>query len=207
VSWYDRHVLPRVIEWAMHDRRIARYRKPVLAEASGRVLEIGFGTGANLPHYPAHIKQLEIVEPHTGINARAGRHLAASDIEILPHFLSAERLPFDQGSFDTVVSTCTLCSIPAVGTALEEMRRVLKPGGRFLFLEHGLSSEPAIARWQRRLTPLQKRIGGGCHLDRPIRELIETAGLAIESQKFEQRYAPRIPRIVGWLTSGVAKKI
>ncbi|MBM4234087.1 MAG: class I SAM-dependent methyltransferase [Gammaproteobacteria bacterium] len=207
MSWYDRHVLPRVIEWAMHDRRIARYRKPVLAEASGRVLEIGFGTGANLPHYPAHIKQLEIVEPHTGINARAGRHLAASDIEILPHFLSAERLPFDQGSFDTVVSTCTLCSIPAVGTALEEMRRVLKPGGRFLFLEHGLSSEPAIARWQRCLTPLQKRIGGGCHLDRPIRELIETAGLAIESQKFEQRYAPRIPRVVGWLTSGVAKKI
>ena len=204
MSWYDRHVLPQLIEWAMHDRRIARYRKPVLAAASGRVLEIGFGTGANLPYYPAQIKQLDIVEPHTGISARAARHIAASDIDVVPHCLGAERLPFGSGSFDTVVSTFTLCSIPAVGAALDEVRRVLKPGGRFVFLEHGLSPEPAIARWQHRLTPLQKRIGGGCHLDRPVRELIETAGLTFEPEKFDQRYAAKLPRLVGWLTSGVA---
>jgi len=178
----------------------------VLAPAEGRVLEIGFGTGANLSHYPETVRQLEIVEPDAALNIRAQRRLAKSSREVIVHALSAEHLPFDAASFDTVVSTFTLCSIPDVDSALREVYRVLKPGGRFLFLEHGLSPEAGIARWQRRLTPLQKVIGGGCHLDRPMRPLIEQAGLHIQPHDYEERYAPKLPKVVAWLTSGVAKK-
>ena len=104
------------------------------------------------------------------------------------------------------VSTLTLCSIPDVDAAIGEIHRVLKPGGQFLFLEHGLSPDPKIACWQHRLTPLQKIIGGGCHLDRPMRSLIEGAGLQVQSVGYEERYAPKLPKIVAWLTSGVARK-
>lgn len=190
----------------MHEPRLGRrYREPVLAQAQGRVLEIGFGTGANLAWYPASVRRIEIVEPDAAIGARAARHIAASGREVITHRLSAERLPFADRSFDTVVSTFTLCSIPDVSAALAEVARVLRPEGRFLFLEHGLAPDPAIAHWQRRLTPLQKRIGGGCHLDRPILELLEHSGLRAEPAALEARYAPRLPRVVGWFTSGVAQ--
>lgn len=190
----------------MSDRRISRYRRPVLAPAEGRVLEIGFGTGANLSHYPNSVRRLEIVEPDAALNVRARRRLDKTSREVVVHAQSAEQLPFDAESFNTVVSTFTLCSIPDVDSALREVHRVLKPGGQFLFLEHGLSPEEGIARWQRRLTPLQKVIGGGCHLDRPMRALIERAGLQVESTGYEERYAPKLPKIVAWLTSGIAKK-
>ncbi len=205
-SFYRRHILPPLLDRAMSDRRISRYRRPVLVPATGRVLEIGFGTGANLSHYPESIRQLEIVEPDAALNARAERRLAKSSREVTVHALSAEQLPFDAGSFDTVVSTFTLCSIPDVASALREIHRVLKPGGQFLFLEHGLSPEAGVARWQHRLTPLQKVIGGGCHLNRPMRSLIEQSGLDVQSSGYEERYAPKLPKIVAWLTSGVAKK-
>jgi SAM-dependent methyltransferase len=126
---------------------------------------------------------------------------------VIVHALSAEQLPFDTASFDTVVSTFTLCSIPDVESALREVHRVLKPGGQFLFLEHGLSPDSSVARWQHRLTPIQKVIGGGCHLDRPMRSLIERAGLNIESAGYEERYAPKLPKVVAWLSSGMAKKL
>lgn len=204
---YRRYILPPLLDRAMRDRRISRYREPVLAPAKGRVLEIGFGTGANLKHYPPDVRRLEIVEPDAALNARAVRRIAASDRDVIVHDLSAERLPFDTASFDTVVSTFTLCSIPDVESALAEVHRVLKPGGQFLFLEHGLSPEPHVARWQHRLTPLQKIIGGGCHLDRAMRPLIERAGLQIQSAGYEERYAPKLPKFVAWLTSGVARKL
>lgn len=205
-SFYRRYVLPPLLDRAMSDRRISRYRAPVLAPATGRVLEIGFGTGANLSHYPESVRQLEIVEPDAALNIRAKRRLAKTSREVIVHALSAERLPFDSASFDTIVSTFTLCSIPDVDAALGEIHRVLKPGGQFLFLEHGLSPESSVARWQHRLTPLQKIIGGGCHLDRPMRSLIEGAGLQVQSVGYEERYAPKLPKIVAWLTSGVARK-
>ncbi len=126
---------------------------------------------------------------------------------MIVHALSAEQLPFDTASFDTVVSTFTLCSIPDVESALREVHRVLKPGGQFLFLEHGLSPDSSVARWQHRLTPIQKVIGGGCHLDRPMRSLIERAGLNIESAGYEERYAPKLPKVVAWLSSGMANKL
>ena len=157
-SFYRRHILPPLLDRAMSDRRISRYRRPVLAPATGRVLEIGFGTGANLSHYPESIRQLEIVEPDAALNARAERRLAKTSREVIVHALSAEQLPFDAGSFDTVVSTFTLCSIPDVASALREIHRVLKPGGQFLFLEHSLSPEEGIARWQHRLTRYKKSL-------------------------------------------------
>lgn len=205
-SFYRRYVLPPLLDRAMSDRRISRYRAPVLAPATGRVLEIGFGTGANLSHYPESVRRLEIVEPDAALNIRAKRRLVKTSREVIVHALSAERLPFDSASFDTIVSTFTLCSIPDVDAALGEIHRVLKPGGQFLFLEHGLSPESSVARWQHRLTPLQKIIGGGCHLDRPMRSLIEGAGLQVQSVGYEERYAPKLPKIVAWLTSGVARK-
>jgi SAM-dependent methyltransferase len=205
-SLYRRYILPPLLDRAMSDRRISRYRRPVLAPASGRILEIGFGTGANLSHYPESVQQLEIVEPDAALNVRARRRLEKSSRDVIVHELSAEQLPFDAASFDTVVSTFTLCSIPDVESALREVHRVLKAGGQFLFLEHGLSPESSVARWQHRLTPIQKVIGGGCHLDRPMRSLIEHAGLNIESAGYEERYAPKLPKVVAWLTSGVAKK-
>jgi SAM-dependent methyltransferase len=205
-SLYRRYILPPLLDRAMSDRRISRYRRPVLAPASGRILEIGFGTGANLSHYPESVQQLEIVEPDAALNVRARRRLEKSSRDVIVHALSAEQLPFDAASFDTVVSTFTLCSIPDVESALREVHRVLKPGGQFLFLEHGLSPESSVAGWQHRLTPIQKVIGGGCHLDRPMRSLIEHTGLNIESAGYEERYAPKLPKVVAWLTSGVAKK-
>ena len=206
-NFYRRYILPPLLDRAMSDRRISRYRRPVLAPASGRILEIGFGTGANLSHYPESVQQLEIVEPDVALNVRARRRLENSSREVIVHALSAEQLPFDTASFDTVVSTFTLCSIPDVESALREVHRVLKPGGQFLFLEHGLSPDSSVARWQHRLTPIQKVIGGGCHLDRPMRSLIERAGLNIESAGYEERYAPKLPKVVAWLSSGMAKKL
>ncbi|MCE2713871.1 MAG: class I SAM-dependent methyltransferase, partial [Acidibacter sp.] len=152
-------------------------------------------------------------EPDAALNARAERRLAKSSREVTVHALSAEQLPFDAGSFDTVVSTFTLCSIPDVASALREIHRVLKPGGQFLFLEHSLSPEEGIARWQHRLTPLQKVIGGGCHLDRPIRSLIEHAGLQVQASGYEERYAPKLPKILchclsvrwGWCSATSAR--
>jgi ubiquinone/menaquinone biosynthesis C-methylase UbiE len=204
VGLYAKHVLPRLLEAAMHEPRLGRHRAPVVGSARGRVLEIGFGTGANLPYYPNDVRRIEIVEPDVALSQRARRHIAMSGRDVISHALSAERLPFDSDSFDTVVSTFTLCSIAEVDQALTEIRRVLRPTGRFVFLEHGRSPDPRIATWQHRLTPLQKRIGGGCHLDRPIRTLISQAGFAIAPELIAERYVERVPRIFGWFTSGTA---
>lgn len=203
---YRRYVLPSLLDWAMHHPRIVPYRAPTLAPACGRVLEIGFGTGANLPHYASSVRELEIVEPDAALNSYAARRLALSDRQVTIHALSAERLPFETESFDTVVSTFTLCSIPDVAAALVEVRRVLRPGGRFLFLEHGLAPDIEVARWQRRLTPLQKRLGGGCHLDRPVRALLVGARLSVDVTEVREHYVRGLPRVVGWFAHGIARK-
>jgi ubiquinone/menaquinone biosynthesis C-methylase UbiE len=171
------------------------------------VLEIGFGTGANLQYYPPEVRRLETLDPDPALARLAERRIAAAgwagpDRQIVTHRLSAETLPFGAGEFDTVVSTFTLCSIPDVAAALREVRRVLRPGGAFLFLEHGRAPDPAVARWQDRLNPLQKVIGGGCHLNRPIGTLVREAGLAIS--EIDERYVARLPRFVGWFSSGRA---
>ncbi|TIL83460.1 MAG: class I SAM-dependent methyltransferase [Mesorhizobium sp.] len=179
MGFYQNVLLPRLVHRSMTNRELLPYRHSVLSAAEGRVLEIGIGSGLNLPLYPAAVHDVIGLDPSPRLLAMArhtARHCtcAANLIEA-----SAEEIPLDSHSIDTVVTTWTLCSIHGAGQALGEMRRVLKPGGQLLFVEHGLSPEASVQRWQDRLTPFWKRIGGGCRLNRPIRTLIESAGFKI----------------------------
>ncbi|WOD39169.1 class I SAM-dependent methyltransferase [Nodosilinea sp. E11] len=201
---YNERILPYLMDIAMADSILGDYRQTALAEVSGAVLEIGFGTGLNLPHYPDHVRQLVTVDPSPGVHRLAQKRIAASPIAVDHRMLGGEALPMGDRTFDSVVSTFTLCSIAQIEPALAEIYRVLKPGGRFFFVEHGLSDEPAIQTWQNRLTPIQKRIAGGCHLNRNIRRLVE--------QQFDHvvigaAYAPNLPKVAGYFYQGVATKL
>lgn len=191
-SWYDRHVLPWLIDWACGVPLFTRQRQLLIPQAHGRVLEVGLGTGRNLPHYnPGQVQQVVGVDPALRMHRLAARRVKASGLNVELMGLSAEVLPAPDASFDTVVSTYTLCSIPDPVAALREMRRVLKPGGQLLFSEHGRAPEPEVARWQTRLQPYWKPLAGGCHLDRDIPALLAEAGFACDVQ---QRYlwGPRV---------------
>lgn len=179
MSFYRDHVLPYLIWLAMRDRRFVPYRKRVISAAEGRVLEIGIGSGMNLPFYPPRVSEILGLEPAPRLATMARRAANRSSAPVILIEGSAEAIPLDRGSVDTVVTTWTLCSIPDAGRALAEMRRVLKPGGRLLFAEHGRAPEENVRKWQDRLTPLWKRVSGGCHLNRPIGALIEGAGFEI----------------------------
>ena len=181
MGFYDKAILPRLIELAMRNRRLAAYRQATIQAARGRVIEIGVGSGLNLPLYGAAVDQVYGIDPSPELLARAGKRSADAHSLVSLVRASAEHLPFANAAFDTVVMTWTLCSIPNPNAALAEMRRVLKPGGRLLFVEHGLSPEPRIVRWQRRITPCWKRIGGGCHLDRKMDDLIRAAGFRLDA--------------------------
>ena len=179
MGFYADRILPHLVNLTMRNRRLVPYRERVMAAAEGRVLEIGMGSGLNLPFYTPRVHELLGLEPSAPLVAMA-RH--ASSESFLPVTLiegSAEAIPLEDKSIDTVVTTWTLCTIPRVTQALGEMRRVLKPGGQLLFVEHGLAPEDSVRKWQDRLTPVWKRIGGGCHLNRPIPVLIETAGFDV----------------------------
>ncbi len=177
MGFYQQYLLPHVINLAMRNRDLLPYRKRLLAAAQGRVLEIGIGSGLNLSFYPAQVREIVGLEPAPRLIGMA-RRSAAENARIPTTFIegSAEAIPLDARSFDTVVTTWTLCSIPNAVVALREMRRVLKLDGQLLFVEHGRAPEESIRKWQDRLTPTWKRIGGGCHLNRPIQLLIESAG-------------------------------
>lgn len=204
MGFYHRHVFPYLLDFAMSSRVFREPRRRTLARVSGRILEIGFGTGMNLQHYPAGVDRIEALDPDAELDRISARRIAGSDIAVDFHHFDAEQLPFDAGTFDTVVCTLTLCSIPDAVHALAEVRRVLKRGGRFLFLEHGLSPEPGVARWQRRLTPLQRRLGGGCHLDRDTQRLVEASGLRLDQA--DHYYLRGVPRAAGYMTEGYATK-
>ena len=199
---YHRCVFPYLLDLAMSSKALRRPRTRTLARARGRILEVGFGTGMNLAHYPAHVSRIEAIDPDIDLDRFSGARVAASRIAVDFHHLDAEHLPFADQSFDTVVCTLTLCSIPDVAGALREVRRVLQRGGQFLFLEHGLAPDPTVARWQRRLTPLQRRIAGGCHFDRDTPELLAKAGLT--AGQMERYYLPRVPRFAGYMAEGWA---
>jgi len=203
-SFYDRHILPRLIGCACGAGAIAKQRAKVVPLAEGQVLELGIGGGLNLAFYdPARVTSVTGVDPSEGLRDRA---LAAPrpeglKVKVLPG--EAENLGFDDESFDTVVCTFTLCSVHTPAAVLAEARRVLKPGGRFLFCEHGLAPDTAVARWQQRIEPFWTPMAGGCRLTRPVGAAIVAAGFLIdETQTF---YMPKAPKPLGWCELGVAR--
>ena len=205
MRFYSQVIFPRLMDFIMTSEILAPHRRRLLSHAEGHVLEIGFGTGVNLPHYPARVEKITAVDPNAGMNALAARRIEASPIAVETRGLTAEILPFPSRSFDTVVSTMTMCSIPSVSRALREVHRVLKPEGRFLFLEHGLSPDPKIRVWQNWLTPVSKLLGDGCHLNRDIRRLVEAQPFT--TLALEQFYLQRIPKIAGYMYYGIATKV
>lgn len=180
MSFYGDHVVPHLVHLAMRQNTFAAYRRRLIPAATGRVLEIGVGSGLNLPLYSADVTRVIGIDPSPRLLAMARQRHAGSPRPMTLLEGSAESLPLDDGSVDTVVTTWTLCSIPDVAAALREMRRVLAPGGALLFVEHGRSPDLAVRRWQDRLTPVWKRLAGGCHLNRPIRDLVEDAGFRLD---------------------------
>lgn len=202
MSLYRHHLFPRLCHLALRDEETARRRRQTLAGLAGEVLEIGFGTGHNLPWYPETVTRIVGIEPNPGMHRVAAPRVAAARASVELVQERAEALPFADASFDAVVSTFTLCSVAAPAVALAELRRVLRPGGGFAFLEHGLAPEPKVARWQRRLTPLQRLIGDGCHLNRKIDDLVAGSGFAIE--QLETGYQPG-PKVASYLYQGLAR--
>ncbi len=201
---YRDHVLPRLLDVAM--RRLGALRRPALAGASGDVLEVGFGAGLNLSHYPRAVQSLTGADPMKGLDRLLAPRIAAAPFPVTRVVLPAqEGLPFPDSCFDCVVTTWTLCSISQPEITLREIRRVLREGGRYLFLEHGASDDPAVARWQRRLNPLQRRLAGGCRLDLPVRTVVEEAGFALLDLK--QFVPPGYPRIAAEMYQGTAGPI
>ena len=181
MGFYEDRVLPHLVNLTMRNRRLIPYRERVILAAEGRVLEIGVGSGLNLPFYPAPVREIVGLEPAPRLLAMSRRLASRSYLPVKFIEGSAEMIPLDDRSVDTVVSTWTLCTIPALSRALEEMRRVLTSGGQLLFVEHGAAPDDNVRKWQDRLTPVWKRIGGGCHLNRPIPMIVESAGFTITS--------------------------
>ncbi|MBW4449910.1 MAG: class I SAM-dependent methyltransferase [Spirirestis rafaelensis WJT71-NPBG6] len=203
MNLYSQFIVPRLQDWSMSDASLSNYRQQVLAQVKGETLEIGFGTGLNLPYYPKHIKKLITVDANPGMNALALKRIQASDIVVEHNVLSGENLPFASQSFDSVVTTWTLCSIANVEQALKEIYRVLKPQGKYFFIEHGLSNDAKVQVWQNRLTPIQKVIADGCHLNRDIKHLVENHFSHLTIEEF---YSENLPKIFGYLYKGVAVK-
>ncbi|WP_197171148.1 class I SAM-dependent methyltransferase [Novipirellula aureliae] len=182
----------------------AKYRQEQLASVDGEILEIGVGTGLNLKYYPEHIRRIVTVDPNLGMNKQFRRRIDQSGMEVDMRVISSELLPFDDGSFDCVVTTLTLCSIPDVKQAMAELFRVLKPGGRILFLEHGISPDQKVSRWQRRLNGLQRFFGDGCTLTLDVPELFSTQPFT--SVEIDSFYMAQTPKIHGFMYRGVATK-
>jgi ubiquinone/menaquinone biosynthesis C-methylase UbiE len=180
VSFYGRYVVPRLVHLAMRNETLVPFRKRVTGAAEGQVLEVGIGSGVNLPLYGPSVRSVIGLEPSPELLEMARHRATAAPVRIELLQASAEAIPVDDASIDTVVTTWTLCSIADAPRALAELRRVLKPSGALLFVEHGRAPEPAVARWQDRLDPLWRRLAGGCHLNRKIDDLISGGGFRID---------------------------
>jgi len=205
MGFYSRYILPRLVEWSLGNEIVRDQRVAALASLSGQILEIGFGTGLNLDCYPAQVTRLTAIDNETMLPDRVADRIARSGVPVDRFNLDAGgRLPFDDQFFDGVVTTFTLCSIAEVAAALAEIRRVLKRQGEYVFLEHGRSDDPRIARQQDRFNPISKLIGCGCNMNRPIDTLISAAGLRIT--RLDRYLRPDAPKIVGALYRGVAKR-
>lgn len=183
MGFYERQVVPRVINLMMGTKGFAKLRARTVSGLTGEVLEVGFGSGLNVPHYPEAVTRVYAVDPSKVGRRLAAERVGASPIPIEYVGLDGEHLPLADASVDHVLTTWTLCTIPNVDLALTEMIRVLRPGGRLHFIEHGHSPDAKVERWQRRLDPVQQRFAGGCHLDRRIDELISSSGFEFEQLK------------------------
>jgi ubiquinone/menaquinone biosynthesis C-methylase UbiE len=202
MGFYADRIFPYLMDWTLSRSRFRELRQEALASAYGSVLEIGFGTGLNLPHYPRTVTKLIVLDPAVLLPARVARRIASASIPVEVTHRSAEALPFEDHRFDCVVSTFALCTIPDPKAALKEVRRVLKPGAAYVFLEHGRSDDARVAGWQDFFNPLQQRLACGCNLNRPIEALIRGAGLQVD--RLDRFRLPGVPRILGEMYRGRA---
>jgi ubiquinone/menaquinone biosynthesis C-methylase UbiE len=203
MGWYGEQVLPRIVD-TVCDMKVARAQRQRVCEGlAGEVVEIGFGSGLNIPFYPPAVQRVAAVEPADVGWKLAEKRIGATTIPVERSGLDGQALPFPDDSFDAALSTWTMCTIPDVEAALRELRRVLKPGGELHFVEHGLAPDENVRRWQHRLDPIQQRLFGGCHLDRPIADLVKGAGFTIK--ELDAYYEEGSPKILGAHSLGVAQ--
>ena len=203
MGFYVDRVLPRITDVALSSKEFVKLRARACEGLAGEVVEVGFGSGRNVPHYPQGVERVQAVDPATVGRELASKRLAATSVPVEFIGLDGEDLPLEDASIDHALTTWTLCTIPDVERALGEVRRVLRPGGALHFVEHGLSPDEKVARWQHRLNPIQKRVFGGCHLNRPIDRLLEGAGFKVAP--LETFYANG-PKPFGYLFEGLATK-
>jgi ubiquinone/menaquinone biosynthesis C-methylase UbiE len=204
VGFYSKVIFPRLCDLALDRPFVAARRRELLAASGGEVLEIGIGTGLNLPNYPQQVHKIAAVDPNPGMHRRAQARAERSGVAVEKYLISSESLPFDAGRFDCVVSTFTMCSIPRVDAALAEIFRVLKSGGQLLFLEHGLSRDVGVQKWQHRLNGLQRLLGDNCHLNRDIRKIVAAQPFA--NLEVDEFYLEQTPRTHGYTYMGKATK-
>ena len=201
MGFYERQVVPRLVDLTCGNKVLDGVRARVCADLAGEVLEVGFGSGRNVAHYPPAVTRVLAVDPSLVARRLAAERIAASAVPIEFVGVDGAALAIEDATVDQVLCTWTLCTIPEPARALAEMRRVLRPGGELHFVEHGLAPQPRVARWQHRLTPLQRRLAGGCHLDRPIDALVSAAGF--ELGECTNYYAPG-PRAFTYFYEGSA---
>ena len=200
---YGEHILPRIVDVACNTKQSLPQRRRVCEGLAGEVVEIGFGSGSNVPFYPAAVTRVAAVEPADVGWKLAAKRLRGATVPVERSGLDGQTLPFGDDTFDSALSTWTMCTIPDVDAALRELRRVLKPGGTLHFVEHGLAPDDGVRRWQHRLEPLQKRLFGGCHLTRQTVELLRGAGF--EVMQVDRYYEKGTPKAWGANSLGVAR--
>lgn len=204
MSFYDNRVLPHVIHIACGTKPILKQREKIVPQAEGRILEIGMGSGINIGYYnPNKVEKVWGLEPSIGMRKKAKSRVDAAPFDLEWLDLPGEEIPLDDKSIDTIVLTYTLCTIPDWLSAVKQMRRVLKPGGKLLFSEHGKAPDAVVEKWQERVNPFWMKIAGGCHLNRDIPKLLAEGGLIIK--EIDTLYVPKTPKIAGFTYWGYAQ--